>query len=250
MSNFYDELLSDIKKAIDDNDFENALKLINTELSMPYIPENVESDLLKYLKIIRTKQNKNLFENNRNFNIDKIREMLNSKDTIQQMIAIKNLASVNIRLLLEDVEKYLISKNNSNDNKTFLLLALSEQDINIDFKVLKDKEYIINPNQIDVQSIDWKIEKIENKLIEFITDKNPSLIEMSKQILFSYFLNSFPNIDLDEINEIAVAVLYTTYEINNINLDLEQIKTKLSFNKDKVNLILKVIKESGAFIDE
>lgn len=59
--------------------------------------------------------------------------MLNSKDTIQQMIAIKNLASVNIRLLLEDVEKYLISKNNSNDNKTFLLLALSEQDINIDF---------------------------------------------------------------------------------------------------------------------
>lgn len=250
MSNFYDELLSDIKKAIDDNDFENALKLINTELSMPYIPENVESDLLKYLKIIRTKQNKNLFENNRNFNIDKIREMLNSKDTIQQMIAIKNLASVNIRLLLEDVEKYLISKNNSNDNKTFLLLALSEQDINIDFKVLKDKEYIINPNQIDVQSIDWKIEKIENKLIEFITDKNPSLIEMSKQILFSYFLNSFPNIDLDEINEIAVAVLYTTYEINNINLDFEQIKTKLSFNKDKVNLILKVIKESGAFIDE
>ncbi|MBY7704723.1 hypothetical protein JIY74_31560 [Vibrio harveyi] len=73
---------------------------------------------------------------------------------------------------------------------------------------------------------------------------------MSKQILFSYFLNSFPNIDLDEINEIAVAVLYTTYEINNINLDFEQIKTKLSFNKDKVNLILKVIKESGAFIDE
>lgn len=45
---------------------------------------------------------------------------------------------------------------------------------------------------------------------------------MSKQILFSYFLNSFPNIDLDEINEIAVAVLYTTYEINNINLDFEQ----------------------------
>lgn len=73
---------------------------------------------------------------------------------------------------------------------------------------------------------------------------------MSKQILFSYFLNSFPNIDLDEINEIAVAVLYTTYEINNINLDFEQIKTKISFNKDKVNLILKVIKESGAFIDE
>ncbi|MDQ0567830.1 DUF3196 family protein [Mycoplasma yeatsii] len=250
MSNFYDELLNDIKKAIDDNDFENALKLINTELSMPYIPENVESDLLKYLKIIRTEQNKNLFENNNNFNIDKIREMLNSKDTIQQMIAIKNLASVNIRLLLDDVKKYLISKNNSNDNKTFLLLALSEQDINIDFKVLKDKEYIINPTQIDVQSIDLKIEKIENKLIEFITDKNPSLIEMSKQILFSYFLNSFPNIDLDDINEITTAVLYTTYEINSIKLDLEQIKTKISFNKEKVDLILKVIKESGAFIDE
>ena len=53
MENYYNEIIDEIKNAIDQGEIEEADYLLKKELSMPYIPQDVETELYKLKKILR-----------------------------------------------------------------------------------------------------------------------------------------------------------------------------------------------------
>lgn len=53
MSNYYDEILQEIKELIDAKEYEQAYSLLRKEKSMPYIPSDIEPKLDALLKDVR-----------------------------------------------------------------------------------------------------------------------------------------------------------------------------------------------------
>lgn len=53
MENYYNEIIEEIKNAIKKGEIEEADYLLKKELSMPYIPQDVETELYKLKKILR-----------------------------------------------------------------------------------------------------------------------------------------------------------------------------------------------------
>ncbi|SRX66404.1 DUF3196 family protein [Mycoplasma mycoides] len=93
MKNYYEQTLDQIRDLIDNNKFDKALKLINQELEISYIPTDFENSLYKFLKEIKEKQATNL---NKTYSVLEIKNLLNSKNQLDQIIAIKNLININI----------------------------------------------------------------------------------------------------------------------------------------------------------
>ncbi|AEM68732.1 Protein of uncharacterised function (DUF3196) [Mycoplasma putrefaciens] len=250
MKNFYDELLENINDAIDQKNYENALKLINNELSMPYIPTDVEKKLLKLLKVIRNKQKEQLNLKTESYDFYKIKSLLNSDDYLQQLLAFKHLKTINIKLLLDDIKQFLIDKKNKNENKTLLLMTLAELEFDFDFKVIKNKQYLINPVKIDFNYIDQKLLEIEELISKIITDKNPSFIVMAKQVLYYFYFDNFPDVKLEDVVEIAIAVVDVVYQIIGIKSDLTTLINHYKFDHKKVEQLVNTIKKSGALKNE
>ncbi|WP_146147726.1 DUF3196 family protein, partial [Mycoplasma mycoides] len=119
MANYYDQILKKIKQLVEKNNLTKALDIINQELELSYIPSDFEKSLYKIKKEIKEKQYSQL---NKTYSILEIKTLLNSKNNLDQIIGIKNLININIRLVLDEIKKYLININNAYENKSLLLI--------------------------------------------------------------------------------------------------------------------------------
>ncbi|ADK69573.1 DUF3196 family protein [Mycoplasma mycoides subsp. mycoides] len=246
MANYYDQILKKIKQLVEKNNLTKALDIINQELELSYIPSDFEKSLYKIKKEIKEKQYSQL---NKTYSILEIKTLLNSKNNLDQIIGIKNLININIRLVLDEIKKYLININNAYENKSLLLISLSDQQIDQDFEVFKDKKtsFLINPKSLNIKEIYNIYYQIESQILEVIDQKDIFLIQTCKQVLFSYFLYIFPYVELLKTNDVIVAIIYLSFQLNNLKFDIKKLNKNIEFNQVNVDKIIIDIKKSGVF---
>ncbi|WP_434334749.1 DUF3196 family protein [Mycoplasma capricolum subsp. capricolum] len=246
MANYYDQILKKIKELVKKNNLTKALDIINQELEISYIPSDFEKSLYKIKKEIKEKQYHQL---NKTYSVSEIKALLNSKNNLDQIVGIKNLININIRLIIDEIKKYLLNTNNVYENKSLLLISLSDQQIDQEFEVFKDKKtsFLVNPKLLNIKEIYNTYYQVENQILEIINQKDIFLIQTCKQVLFSYFLYKFPYVELLKANDVIIAIIYISYQLNNLEFDTKRLNKSIEFSQASVDKIIIDIKRSGVF---
>ncbi|CDZ18407.1 DUF3196 domain-containing protein [Mycoplasma capricolum subsp. capripneumoniae] len=246
MANYYDQILKKIKELVEKNNLTKALDIINQELEISYIPSDFEKSLYKIKREIKEKQCRQL---NKTYSISEIKALLNSKNNLDQIVGIKNLININIWLIIDEIKKYLLNTNNVYENKSLLLISLSDQQIDQEFEVFKDKKnsFLVNPKLLNIKEIYNTYYQVENQILEIINQKDIFLIQTCKQVLFSYFLYKFPYVESLIENDVIIAIIYISYQLNNLEFDTKRLNKSIEFSKASVDKIIIDIKRSGVF---
>ena len=200
--NYYEEILNEIEENIDNGQFLEAERLIRNELSVSYIPRDVERKLNEYLSRIR----RDSFEK-RSLSDEQIEDYL-QKDEIHQLMAVDELNKKNLRNYVDTVQSYLSGDGYLN-GKALLIDSLIRQEINCDF-IYNGETF--NPSKIIVP------EKSEGFLsaLELIRErfmKDPSMMAMAEQLLYKEALMALPE-TLNKEEGIAIADKIIVYILN------------------------------------
>ncbi|AHB36182.1 DUF3196 family protein [Spiroplasma apis] len=240
-ANFYDNLILMIEQNIKNRDFEKALELIKEELSVPYIPSDIESKLQNYLKDLESELSSKLNNDGSIWTLNKISSVMKQVlDQEIQLLAFDALRSFNARMILPDIKDYLVSDLVKDEFKTFLILVLLEQKLDVDLVVKKGaKSFNINPATFDVSKFNQVINEVDIKLNNLVYDKNPTLFNICKHIAESYLYSIFPNFEFEGygINEILVCVIMTAKNSLGINNELKDFEN-IDYNYEKAMILL------------
>ncbi|AVN64586.1 MULTISPECIES: hypothetical protein [Mesoplasma] len=240
--NFYDELIIELKELILKNDFETALLKINQELSMPYVPSDIEGQLLEFKTQIFEQISKKANSNN-NLNAEYILQLLKSSDREQQAFGINFLNKINLRDKLNDVSELLTLERIDNSIKTLILFTLKEQEINRSFDVLySGVQQSWNPIEIDFENNFKFITEIDEVISKSIENENPGIAHDAKMLNINFYLNNLDKFNNSFLNEKAAAFILIAIEMLEEKKEMSYIKQWFNFDEDKAHEILKEIK--------
>lgn len=193
---YYEDLVPQIEALIKDEKYDKALSLIEKELSLPYVPSDIETKLKDLLKLIP----KDDFV--RSLSDEEIIKYLNLDET-KQLRAVEELNNKNLRDYLDVCNEYL--KGNGYINAKVLLIdSLIKQDIN--------EEISMSNNGVDYNFIPKYVMSPECsigfvKASEILGEKymkEPSKLELAKQLLYKECLLALPvNYEEDEADQLA-----------------------------------------------
>lgn len=181
MSNYYEELLSEINNKIQEGSEDEAIAMIQEELRMPYVPLETEEKLVTVLdNLIKTKKAEARSEIQ--LSEDELRAYLKGSE-LKQLKAVQCLCGMNLRGSLELVEDYL--KQNPHPAAAALLIdACIEQEINEELTYIQDGTeitFIPRYREHPWESDGYK--EAAAKLREWFENDNPSLLELVMQLV-------------------------------------------------------------------
>lgn len=183
--NYYDELLSKLDELMDNKHYKEAEKLIDDELSMAYVPKDIESKLKEYKDEVKVYTFRS-----RSLNEEQIEEYL-FNDPEHQLRAVIELDKRNLRDLIDLCDKYLRS-NGFINAKVLLIDSLIRQQIDHRFVYINnDDRYEFNPK--DVKKADEAEGYLSaiNCLQEYYL-KEPSKLLLAEQLLNKEALLALP----------------------------------------------------------
>lgn len=226
---YYQEQQSLIYKLMTEEKFDEALKLINEELSMPYIPSKFEDFLLEAFERIPLTTRSESHSLSLNRIIDLLIKLDNSKNDATDLV--NYMSKFNLEEEKEELEYYFSkSTNTRNRAMTFELLIKMKVDI--------ECENMGNPinSQSIYESQDYlnDVENVEEKL-----KKHPQFIEVATELLKEIYLTKHIGQNLE--GDFSDMVIYTTAkifdaeEVMNLIDDLEAIKNKMQSFKSFEN---------------
>ena len=129
---YYTEILNDLEKLLANEQYDDALFMIRSELRMPYVPPDFKEKLEEMEKRIPRNDEHTVKVPDE----DKIRELLKG-DAESQMYAVYSLTNQNLRkhkVLIDDV----FSSDSLPQAKDIVIYALIEQEISEEFTLNKN----------------------------------------------------------------------------------------------------------------
>ena len=181
---YYKELVSNIEKAIESADYDKASKLIDDELSLPYVPKDVLEKLREF------KENIPAEDINRTLSEEEIREYLKGNE-YRQLVAVEQLNKLNLREYYDLCNEYLKSDGFINA-KVLLIESLVRQEISDEYTMLKDgmlfnfiPRYVMLPEESEGYNTALKI------LSDYYM-KEPSYFLMARDLLYKDFFMALP----------------------------------------------------------
>ena len=181
---YYKELVSNIEKAIESADYDKASKLIDDELSLPYVPKDVLERLREFKEKIPAK------DINRTLSEEEIREYLKGNE-YRQLVAVEQLNKLNLREYYDLCNEYLKSDGFINA-KVLLIESLVRQEISDEYTMLKDgmlfnfiPRYVMLPEESEGYNTALKI------LSDYYM-KEPSYFLMARDLLYKDCFMALP----------------------------------------------------------
>ena len=181
---YYKELVSNIEKAIESADYDKASKLIDDELSLPYVPKDVLEKLREF------KENIPAEDINRTLSEEEIREYLKGNE-YRQLVAVEQLNKLNLREYYDLCNEYLKSDGFINA-KVLLIESLVRQEISDEYTMLKDgmlfnfiPRYVMLPEESEGYNTALKI------LSDYYM-KEPSYFLMARDLLYKDCFMALP----------------------------------------------------------
>ncbi len=180
--NYYDEMIEEIRNDIDKKKYEEAERLIRNELSISYVPKDIEKQLKGLLEQIHIEDPPAL----KTLSDEQIAASL-KKDEIHRLMAVDELNRKNLRDHLDLVQSYLLGDGYLN-GKVLLIDSLIRQEVNCEF-IYNGQTF--NPSKAILP------EKSEGflsalKVIRERFMKEPSMMRMGEQLLYKEVLMALP----------------------------------------------------------
>ncbi len=226
---YYQEQQLAISKLITDEKFDDALKIINEELSMPYIPRNFEAFLVESINKIPLSTRSNSYS----LSLDKIVDLLikldNSPNDVSDLI--KHMSKFNLENEKEELEYYFSkSTNTRNRAMTFELLIKMKVDIECDLG---------NPSKStsieDLDDFKKDVSSLETKVAD-----NPEykelMIELLKEIYLTKHVGQSLEGDFADAVIITTGIIFENEELKSLVSDLDAVENKLKSFKSFDNL--------------
>lgn len=179
MSSYYDEILDEIRQLTKNGEADEALFLIRKELSMPYIPPEIEQELRKLQKdAVYAKTEKN---ESHEKSADDLLRMLGGNPA-SQLTAAQQLSDRNLRTYISDLKAYL-SNDPLPEAAALLIDAIAEQEIQEEFEIVKDgMEYTFWGDAVTPVSKSPGFREALSMLDDLI-GKDPAMLEMARSVL-------------------------------------------------------------------
>lgn len=232
MSNYYDEILQEIKELIDAKEYEQAYSLLRKEKSMPYIPSDIEPKLDALLKDVRFYLTDK--KNNTESNLDDLLEQLKGNAT-EQLLACNELSKKNLRDCIQEIHDYLES-DPFEEAAAILVENIAEQQIQEEFTWIKDDvEYTFYGDSITPCSESKGFLKALDLIQEWF-NKNPDMLEMAKTLLIHEVFIFLP---LSYEEEDATSLAYDVSEevclAMNQEILLKEIQERANYHPQELN---------------
>ncbi len=226
---YYQEQQLAIEKHMQAEEFEKASKMINEELTMPYIPREFEKFLIDSLGQIPLSSRTDSYS----LTLDRITDLLikldKSKNDTSDLI--KYMSKFNLENEKEELE-YYFSKTTNKRNRAMVFELLINMKVDIECDMGRTSQAISIKEMPEYKT---DLEVIQNKL-----EKYPTFSEITIDLLDEVYLTKHAGQVLD--GDYADMVIFTTAQILSqdeiINLvdDLEKVKEKLEAFKSFDNL--------------
>ena len=205
MTNYYDEILTEIENLIKEGKYGDANFLVQKELNMPYIPVEVEQKL----KSFKRELNYHLSDEKeiREDSLDSLLRKLKGKPK-SQLAAASILITRNLRECLLEIKDYL-SKDPCPEAAALLIEGLAEQEISDEFTLIKNGvEYTFWSDDIIPIYKSAGFLKAQSYLKDWLENDHPDFYEMAKTLLIHEVYLFLPlSYDEDEAEDLALAML-------------------------------------------
>lgn len=180
MASYYDEILEEIQDLMDENKNEEAMQMVKKELSMPYIPSDVEPQLKKLKRELDYRCS--LDRNRTEVSLDALLEKLHGKEA-EQLSAAAALSSRNLREFLPEIQNWLEEKPFP-EAAALMIEAIAEQDIKDDFTLrTNDVEYDFYGDSVTPVAESEGFLEADKLLYDWLGMKHPDLYEMARTLL-------------------------------------------------------------------
>ena len=207
MSNYYNECLERIENFIQEGKLLEASKLIDEELSMPYVPIEFEEKLKELKKETLPVKKKNMLS-------DEEMEAYIDKGEIFQLLVVKELKERNIRQYL-DLIQHLFDATDSMLVKISLIEICIDQQLTEEFKIIKDGLDVhfipaacVLPQ--DSEGFDVCLEYLK----EWLENEDPTLYDLCKQTALKEAYLHLPfEIEENEAEDMAYAIVMYVSEM-------------------------------------
>lgn len=180
MASYYDEVLEEIQDLMDENKNEEAMQMVKKELSMPYIPSDVEPQLKKLKRELDYRCS--LDRQRTEVSSDALLEKLHGKEA-EQLSAAAALSSRNLREFLPEIQNWL-EDNPFPEAAALMIEAIAEQDIKDDFTLRTNEvEYDFYGDSVTPVAESEGFLEADKLLYDWLGMKHPDLYEMARTLL-------------------------------------------------------------------
>lgn len=186
--NYCEEIIEEIKECMAKKNYEEAKRLIENELAMPYVPREIEEKLYEYKGIAdrETYIAKQMSD-------EEIEEYLKGNE-YSQLVAVEELNRKNLRDYIQLCSSYL-DKDGFKNAECLLIDSLVRQEINHEFIY---EGMFFNPSKLrPFEESEGYI--VGKKHLEDVFMKDPSMLKLSIELFINAMMLSYPkNLDGDE----------------------------------------------------
>jgi len=197
VNSYYQSLLEQISKEIGENHFEAALQLIDEELSMPYVPAEIEKPLRDYRQIC-------LEELPQPEKVPDLESLIQGNQS-QQELAVMHLSKMNLRMYSNEVQTLLDSTYLLDEIKGELIESLMEQKIDTPYHIKKSGlEITFIPSAIRMTDEDDTVIQIQQLFDDWFSNDNPTFCRFCHRLLKQEILENRP-FDFEELDPRAIA---------------------------------------------
>lgn len=222
MDNYYDEILSEIRELISMKKYDEASLIVERELSMPYIPMEIEKTLHEMKKDIRygKSENRTAKENS----LDDLLDGLHG-DAARQLASVNGLCSRNLREITDEIREYLMH-DPFPEAAALLINAIAQQKIEEEFTLVRDGvEYTFEGDCLTPVDQCAGYLKAEKLLYSWLGMKYPSVYELAKKVLVHETYMFLPLCyEEDEAKDLAYECAMQTADMLQDDLLKEQIR--------------------------
>ena len=185
---YYDEILNEIRCAIAEGSQEEAAYLLKRELSMPYIPAEIEKELRSLQKDLRFQASER--HEPGELSTEALLRRLKGKPE-SQLRAVSALCDRNLRSVAAELRDWL-SKDPQPEAASLLIDALAEQEVGEEFTVVRNGiEYTFYGDAVTPVAKSGGFREA-HRLITAWLAKDPSLAEMARSLLVQRCYNALP----------------------------------------------------------
>ncbi|MCI9293396.1 MAG: hypothetical protein HFF02_08915 [Erysipelotrichaceae bacterium] len=204
MDSYYEDLIKNIRTLMTENQIQDAYRLMNEELALPYVPTYVEHTLKQLQEECRFRlQNTPV---TRIYRVEEFKQLLDG-NCEEQWKAVNCLKEANIRNFLELIETVLCG---SYDRmiKSFLIEALIEQGVSDEMHMVDEGlEYSFIPCYIETPAKAQGTMVAHDILCEWFEHVDPSFLHLAQDALLEEAYLMLPmNIEETESELIAHAI--------------------------------------------
>lgn len=157
--------------------------------TLPNIVINYYQQMLHFCRQMIKEKNDTISQDE----IKRLSTLLYSDSLEKQMLAVKKLTNQPNDTMLEQLNRYLKDEKSDPVLKTIIVQHLTKEKVNATLEIQKfSKHMIINPTQIILPEKDPFILNVKKLLSDVIESKNPTLYELSIQVLSNLLMVLYP----------------------------------------------------------